>query len=234
MSESASQFSDASSKEAFATLGSTDMLEALVLMSELSYGARKVGLSGLSAPMRHLLTQLGRDLAALARATAQAADEAIVAALRETQVRPETTKSLHLQDVIVSLPFSRGSVKVAIIDELDKATNVNSGYGPYWRAQEYGSVAVGNIMTGRILFGRFAGPAHDEVPRAEYAGQAGAPGAEFNYSVDGEEGGLGTIQHEDAPRHFLQRGTDEAFGSYSAGITRLSHEYAGRILALGL
>lgn len=223
---------DAGSKEAFATLGSTDMQKALVLMSEISYQARQVGLENISVPLRKLLAQLGSDLQALARSTATVADKAAVARLRETRVRPETTKGLHLEDLILSLPFPNGSVKVAIIDELNKATNVNSGYGPYWRAQEYGSVAVGNVMTGRVLFGRFEGPAHDEVPRAEFAG-GHAPGAEFRYTVPGEEGGLGTITHEDQPRHFLEAGLGAAETSYQAGITRLSRGYGERILGLG-
>lgn len=228
-----SEFTDASSQEAYATLGSTDMLEAIVLMAEISNEARKVGLDNIALPLRVLLRELEDDLALLARATAQIADDAIVARLRETQVRPETTKSLHLEDLIVSLPFGRGSVKVALIAELDKATNANSGYGPYWRAQEEGSVATGNVMTGRVLFGRFEGPAHDEVPRGEYAGTRGAPGAEFYFGVPDEESGLGTIAHEDPPRHFLEAGTAAAAVSYQEAITRLSRVYADRILALG-
>lgn len=226
------QFNDASQQEAYATLGSTDMLEALVLMSEISNEARKVGLDNIALPLRAMLRQLEGDLAALARSTARIADTAIVDVLRETQVRPETTRSLHLEDLILSAPFPRGSVKVALIEELDKATNPE-GYGPYWRAQEYGSVAVGNTMIGRVLFGRFEGPGHDDVPRGEFAGERGAPGSEFRFTVDGEEGGLGTIGREDPPRHFLRDGTAAADASYTAGITKLSQSFADRILELG-
>jgi hypothetical protein len=225
-------FTDASSsQEAYAIFGSTDMLAALALISEISSEARKVGLANIAAPLRAMLQQLEADLTALAARTAQIADAAIVTRLRETQVRPETTRSLHLQDLIVSVPFPRGSVKIALIEELNKATNPD-GYGPYWRAQELGSVAVGNIMTGRILFGSFSGPGHDEVPRGEYAGMRGAPGAEFYFGLDGEESGLGTISHEDPPRHFLETGTAVAGVSHAEGIKRLSRGYADRILAL--
>lgn len=231
---SESPFSDAGSQLAYATLGSTDMIIALGLMRSISREAKGVpGLEALSAKLQTLMRQLEGDLAALARVTAEVADTEIVAILRDTQVRPETTKSLHLEDVILSLPFAYGSVKVGIVDELNKATNAVSGYGPYWRAQEYGSEAVGNSMVGRVLFGRFEGPSHDEVPRGQYAGQRGAPGAEFYYSVEGEDGGLGTIGHEDAPRHFLAGGTDAAFAGYRDGITKLSRDFAGRILGLG-
>lgn len=231
MSEPA--FTDASSsQEAYAIFGSTDMLAALALMNEISSEAGKVGLANIAAPLRVMLQQLESDLTALAVQTAETADVAIVTRIRETQVRPETTKSLHLEDLIVSMPFSRGSVKIALIEELDKATNPN-GYGPYWRAQELGSVAVGNIMTGRILFGSFSGPGHDEVPRGEYAGVRGAPGAEFNWGLpDGEESGLGTISHEDPPRHFLEDGTAIAASSYAHAIKGLSRGFADRILAL--
>lgn len=230
--EAVTQFNDASQQVAFATLGSTDMLEALVLMSEISNEARKVGLDNIALPLRVMLRELEADLSALARSTAHIADNAIVDILRSTQVRPETTRSLHLEDLILSLPFPRGTVKVGMVEELNKATNPNSGYGPYWRAQEYGSVAVGNTMTGRVLFGRFEGPGHDDVPRAQFAGQHG-PGSDFYFSVPDEEGGLGTISHEDEPRHFLRDGTAVADLAYTERITRLSRDFADRILELG-
>jgi hypothetical protein len=225
-------FTDASSsQEAYAIFGSTDMLAALVLMSEISSEARKVGLANIAAPLRMMLQQLESDLSALAARTAQTADAAIVTRLRETQVRPETTRSLHLQDVIVSVPFPRGSVKIGLIEELNKATNPD-GYGPYWRAVELGSVAVGNIMTGRILFGHFAGAGVDEAPRAEYRGMRGAPGSEFYFGMDGEESGLGTISNEDPPRYFLRDGTAIAATDYGHAIKSLSRSFADRILAL--
>lgn len=230
---SESSFTDAGSQEAYATLGSSDMQLALVLLSELSYQTRAIGLEKIAAPLRQMLEQLESDLAALGRVTAQTADVAIAERLRATRVRPETTKALHLEDLIVSLAFPRGSVKVALVDELNKATNANSGYGPYWRAQEYGSEAVGNSMVGRVLFGRFEGPGHDEVPREEFAGGHGAPGSEFFFGSDGQEAGLGTIGHEDQPRHFLEDGTAVAEAGYQAGITKLSRAYAERILELG-
>lgn len=227
------EFNDASNQEAYATLGSTDMLAALVLMSEISNEARKVGLNNIAAPLRLMLRELESELGALGRVTAKIADAAIVDRLHSTQVRPGTTRSLHLADVIHSVAFPRGSVKVALVEELNKATNPE-GYGPYWRAQEYGSVAVGNVMTGRILYGRFEGPGHDDVPRNEFAGQHGAPGSEFYYGAGGgEESGLGTIQHEDQPRHFLEAGMAAADVAYTAGVTRLSQGYASRILGLG-
>lgn len=228
------EYNDVGSQEAYATIGSLDMQLALVLMSELSNETRKIGYVPEAIALRTLLRQLQGDLAALARNVARTADEAIVQHLRETQVRPETTRSLHLQDVVVSLPGSRGSVKIALIAELDKATNPD-GYGPYWRAQEYGSEAVGNVMTGRILFGSFSGPAHDDVPRAQFAGARGAPGAQFHWGVSGEggENGLGTIRHEDPPRRFLEAGLGAAGAEHGAAVRQLSRDYAERIAGLG-
>lgn len=223
-----------STRVAYTTFGSTDMLEALVLMADISAQAHKVGLENIAPRLRVLLQRLEGELAVLATKTAQLADAAIVYRLRETQVRPETTKSLHLQDLIVSIPFSSGSVKIGLIDELDKATNPQSGYGPYWRAQEEGSVAVGNTMTGRVLFGRFEGPSHDDVPRGEYSGSRGAPGSEFYFDVPGQESGLGTIEHEDQPRHFLEEGAATAGVSYAEGIRRLSRTYAELIDGLAV
>jgi hypothetical protein len=219
-------------QEAYASFGSADMRLAITLLAEISNETRKIGLENIAPPVRAMLEQLEGDLGSLARATAQIADYAIVNRLRETQVRPETTRSLHLQDLVVSLPSAFGGVKIALIDELDKATNPD-GYGPYWSAQEYGSAEVGNTMVGRILFGRFEGPGHDDVPRMEYAGARGAPGSDFYWGVDGgAAGGLGTIGHEDQPRHFLEAGTAAAGVTYAEGITRLSRGFAARILEL--
>jgi hypothetical protein len=227
-----------SSDASYAIFGSTEMVEALELMAAIAVEAERSAIPEIGPLLRQMLRELEGELVALSRRTAGLADNAIVRHIRATQVRPETTKSLHLEDCIVSVPFPFGTVKIALIDELEKATNPWSG-GAYWRTQEYGSVAVGNTMTGRVLYGRFAGPSHDDVPRNAFAG-GGGPGSEFlggtiaamREFAGGDEGGYGTVEHEDQPRHFLQMGMDEAALAHGEAITQLSVRYAARIAAL--
>lgn len=218
--------------DAWETFGSTEMLTALTRMAALRIEAQAAGLPELSVQISRLLVELEDDLSQLSRRTAAVADRAIRDRFRATQTRPETSKAHHLVDMIRSAPLPLGGVAVALIDELDKAINEETGYGPYWRAQEYGSVAVGNVMTGRVLFGRFAGPGHDDAPRAQYAGGP-APGSSFAYgALGGDDPGYGTVQHEIEPRHFLRDGTDEGWTFYRAEIDRLSARYAERLAAI--
>lgn len=218
--------------DAWETFGSTGMLTALTRIAALRIEAQAAGLPQISIQLSRLLVELEGDLAQLSRRTAAVTDRAIRDRFRATQTRPETPKPHHLVDMIRSAPLPLGGVAIALIEELDKAVNEETGYGPYWRAQELGSVAVGNPMTGRVLFGRFAGPGHDDAPRAQYAGGP-APGSSFAYgALGGDDPGYGTIQHEIQPRHFLRDGTDEGWTFYRAEIDRLSARYAERLAAI--
>lgn len=119
-----------------------------------------------------------------------------------------------------------GWVGVASKDELDKAKNRHGAYGPYWRAQEYGTGAPapgGDVPSQlkRKIFGYFFGAGGTGVgsrPDHQYSGEGG-PHPVFIDSKDGAagrgprggKGGKGTIQHEIKGRHFIRDGADAAF-----------------------
>lgn len=214
--------------EAWATFQSRDMFLAIVELSDLAYTAAVV-MPALAPALRTILQRLEGDLAQVANETAVRSVQWAREALDAGQVRPDKDAAHHLRDLIISAPSAFGSVKIGLIAELDKAVNAQSGYGPYWRAIEEGSVAVGNVMTGRVLFGSFVGPGHDDAPRSEFSGVPG-PGAEF--LMGDPAGGLGTVEHEIEPRHFLRQGTEQAALYYGFYVRDLSRKYAREILAL--
>lgn len=226
-------FSDTSQNGAGSVyiFGSSDMLEALTLLADVAAEAIRVK-PEIAVRVREILSKLEADLLLLAQRTAVTADAAIEQKLIAGQRRPNTTRDQHLTSAIRSEPMRFGSVRIAMIDDLDRVTNPE-GYGPYWRAIEYGSEAVGNQMTGRVLFGTFVGPGHDDVPRSDYAGVKGAPGSEFVFGKDAAgEAGFGTIQHEIEPRYFIRDGAEEAAGFYGGEIHRVATRYAQQIEAL--
>lgn len=221
---------DGGAPDAWELFGSTQMVLAIEEMGVLRRQFRGTG-DPRSALLAEIMIRLGDDLRIVALRTAEIADKAIKARLAATQRRPETSHAVHLRDTIKSEPFAAGGVLIARIDALNKAVNPESNSDkPYWYTQEVGSVAAGNPMTGRVLFGKFAGPGHYERPMAEYRGQAGAPGSEFYFGQPG--GGYGTIEHEIEGRHFLQHGADAAWAYYLAAIERLAVRYAAEVTAL--
>lgn len=183
-----------------------------------------------SLAMSRLIVDLDAEMTLLGVRTAELADRNIKARIRTTQKRPDTTHKLHMVDAVKSEGLPLGGVVVAKTDELDKVVNQESSSSkPYWLTQELGSVETGNAMTGRILFGRFQGPGHDERPMAEYRG-GGGPGSEFLFGGTGA--GYGTISHEIEGRHFLRDGSNEAWAYYVKEVQRISERYAAELTAL--
>jgi hypothetical protein len=216
--------------DAWTTLYSSDMLTALRLLSHLRNEARTIR-PDVGVALTRAFVELERDLVALSERTAAFADERIRAKIRSTQKRPPTEHPVHLLDVIKSEILPLGGVAVGVLSELDKLENPETG-GRYWRTQEEGSVAVGNVMTGRILYGRFVGPGYSEVPSR--IDGAFRPGSEFLFGdLSGDPPGFGTIQHEIEPRHFMRDGSLEAFAEYRREITALSRRYSERLAGLG-
>lgn len=224
------------SNDAWTTFFSSDMVEALAMLARLRIEAQQVGDAPLALDLSQVVAALDTELGAAARRTAAVADDAIRQKIRETAKRPDTAHPIHLLDAIRSAPIAQGVVAVGLLEELNKVENSETG-GIYWRTQEEGSVAVGNIMTGRPLFGRFVSDStgYSDVPRAEYGGAGNAPGAEFFFGdLSGDPPGFGTIQHEIQPRHFLRDGADAAFAEYQREITDLSRRYAARVDAMSV
>lgn len=225
-----------SGPDAWDFFGSTQMVEAMTIIARLRREAIAAGRPDIQAGISRVGVELQRELDRLARRTVEVADEAIVRKLRSSRRRPHTDRSRHLEDSIRSIPFpGLGGVKIALIEELDKAVNPG-GYGPYWRAIEFGSVEVGNPMTGRTLYGTFTGGGSSpERPRYEYRRDvigdgAIAPHAQFEWH--GEDTGKGIIHNEIEGRHFLKEGTDEAWAFYAAEVARIDARVSREVLGL--
>jgi hypothetical protein len=214
---------------------SIEMVDALTRIATLRREAIRVGRPDIQLALSQIGVELERELNTLATTTAARADEAIKRKLMETRRRPRTDRTRHLEDSIKSVPYpGLGGVKIALVSELDQAVNP-SGYGPYWSAIEFGSVEVGNPMTGRTLYGTFTGGGSDpERPRRAYRrdnlGDAMAPHAQFEWY--GEDEGKGVIKHEIEGRHFLKRGADEAWAFYAREVRTLDNRYSKRLLDL--
>jgi hypothetical protein len=223
--------------ESFEFFASRDMLEVLRIGKIKRDEFFRLGDRVSAAKVAAIMVDIESKLSEIATKTAAMADEAALARLASTRRRPQTDRSRHLEDSIKSEPWLLGSVKIALIDELNQAINPEDGR-PYWRTQEYGSApdaAVGwegNEMAGRILYGRF----DDDRPRADFRrsnlGAALAPSAGFTWGHPGSNAGYGTIEEELPPRHFLREGSEVAWGFYRAEVARLSVEMAGRVVRL--
>lgn len=217
--------------DAYTTFYSSDMLLALRELSRLRGEAASVR-PEIAVELTRALVNLERDLLVVSERTAKLADARIRDRIKATasKQRTVTERPFHLTDGIVSEPLPLGGVAVGILSELDKVRNPEDG-GTYWRTQEEGSVAVGNRMTGRVLYGRFVGQGYSEVPVRGARG----PGSEFMFGVlSGDTPGFGTIQHEIQPRHFLRDGSLEAFGIYREEVKSLSRAYGKRVAALAV
>lgn len=220
--------------DAFEFFASSDMLETLLVLKRkrdefFSFGDRVN-----AAKIGTVLVEMEDKLKEIAVKAAARADQVAMDRLASTRRRPHTDRSVHLEDSVKSEPWLLGSVKVGLIDELNKAVNPEDGR-PYWRTQEYGSAPdasvgwEGNEMAGRILYGRF----DDDRPRAQFSrsllGDAMAPSAEFTWGHPGSNAGYGTIEEELPPRHFLREGSEVAWAYYAGQIASLSAEMAARL-----
>jgi hypothetical protein len=203
--------------------------------------------------VRRAYLKFNEELDTLAATTAQQATAAIRQRLKQTQVRVDTRMGPHLSGGIKSRPLRRfgaistGEVGVADEDALNRVVNPTSPqYGPYWRAQEYGTGGAGGpgepsvpSQVGRILYGFFYGAGlggDPEVPRAQYAGGGGPHpifvSASSQRSIYGSlgfgggggqrggVGGLGTISKEIQARHFIRDGANQARAAWFRGIER--------------
>lgn len=200
------------------------------------------------AEHRKAFVDFNADLAAAAATGAAQAERDIITRLRDTQVRSNTDATTHLRDLIRCRPLNVGPVETGVVGigdvtELNKAINQRGpGYGPYWRAQEYGT-GQGQVRSqvGRILFGYFAAAGGGDLtpPQAQYAG-GGGPHPIFQSSASGTFlgpqgglGGLGTIAHEIKARHFIGFGKDAAAVAWRARINALQQRAIDRLARIG-
>jgi hypothetical protein len=193
-----------------------------------------------------------RELNELAARTAAEASASIRQRLAATSVRDPTGVPPHLASLIYSRPLggifeNTGTVGVARESTLDRAINPNTpGYGPYWRAQEFGTGPQPRrpgepeipTQVGRVIYGHFYGAGASgpgSRPQAQYAG-GGGPHPVFIPSSQrrgprGGAGGKGTIRHEIQARHFIRDGADLALVSWAAAMKRIDHKAAVQLMS---
>lgn len=192
-----------------------------------------------------------------AQATAHDADRRMKRILKDKQVRPDTGLSPHLSSLIKSRPVSvighgieTGAVGIASEDSLNKAINPTSPqYGPYWRAQEYGTGSPEVVsQIGRTIYGYFYGTGlvGPSRPQSQYAGGRGphpifvssssaqAAGAEVGISnygggKRGGKGGKGVIQKEIEGKHFIRDGANEALAEWRLGMRQIEQSTISRL-----
>lgn len=155
--------------------------------------------------------------------------------LDQNRARPSSGSTPALRDLVEANPlpaiggYQTGAVGVGNVELLNRAINPHSrGYGPFWRAIEYGTGQHGvPSQIGRILYGSFtaAGGADPTPPMPEYAG-GGGPHPIFLSGYQSQAGGdrvsgLGTIGKEIEARHFIRYGADGAAVQWRAEISAL-------------
>jgi hypothetical protein len=231
--------------------------------------ARKLTTPGLTPAQRRSLLALEREIAGerralaliardnrqqlndLAAKTAGRATTSIRERLAATAERPDTGVKPHLADLIESAPLlpNTGAVGIASETKLDRAVNPNTpGYGPYWRAQEYGTGST-NVPPGtkavpsqigrkKKLYGYFyeTGVTSPSRPQAQYAGGRGPhpifiPSSGGQRGARGGGGGVGVIRHEIQPRHFIRDGADRAVVQWRREMSRIDTQTAKALSA---
>lgn len=201
--------------------------DRLVLL-EREAGRRPADMMGpaLLADLRLAYRHFTEGLQQAAEKGAAGATKGMKERLKGTQRRPSSGTAPPLEDLLEAAPIrvgnhESGAVGVANVELLNRAVNPHSrGYGPYWRALEYGT-GQGDVpsQVGRILYGSFTGPggASPTPPAAEYAGGGGPHPVFVSHrageptSLGGERVvGLGTIGKEIEAKRFIRFGADAA------------------------
>lgn len=189
---------------AFAFLETTDVPETTALLLR----ARQLALDiepAIAESIHEIIIGFLRDINLVAVKIAGVADGLIIAKILETHSgnRPVTGV---MESHIRSEPGPLGLVEVGMIDELNKIVNPN-GYGPFWRAQEYGTGSSEvPSQEGRVLFGTF----EDSGTPPDASQRGRGEGHDIAFIPGGANPGQGIISVELPGRHFLRDGTAEA------------------------
>lgn len=207
----------AGGEEAFAYLLTTQVPQVLDRLLELQGAAIDKGevkfASGVAKITERFLTELNHAAVEMAGL----ADGYIIAKLFETQSRNRPITGQML-DHIKSEPGPLGSVRVALVSELDKIINERGDYHAFWRAQEFGTgvdkggYGGGGIPSqeGRFLFGTF----DPSGTPPESAQQGLGKGHDLAFIPFGSAPGEGRISVDLPGRHFLRDGSAEAAERY--------------------
>lgn len=214
--------------EAFAYFLTDRIPEVTFGLLKLERLARERGLFEIEVGAQKIIDELLKDVNEAAIKMAAVADGTIMAKMftSHTASRPITG---NMETHVRSEPGPLGSVKVALIEELNKIINPEGGFGPFWRAQEYGTGSPEvKTQEGRYFFGRFE-PSGDP-PRAALRGLG--VGTDIAFIPDPENGGIGKISVELPGRHFLRDGSAEAGAIYGKTMDEIRDRFITRVEAL--
>lgn len=175
------------------------------------------------------------EMKAIARRTSAYATQQIrvrIKRVRPSAGAPNLAKGVRSRPIA---PLIGGVVGVADEAYLDRIRNPRTpGYGPYWRAQEFGTGTAPPhdppvpSQRGRKLRGTFYVPGSARPSQSMFRVHAyfkpGGP--------KGGKGGKGTIRREIPAKHFLRDGADAAAQQYRAEIARLQSRTVARLTAV--
>lgn len=182
-----------------------DALVDLKSACERNYPRLVDGVTAIIANLTAQLTEIGLYIK-------QLSEQYIIERIIETRShnRPQDNQ---METHIKSATDAPGVVIVGLIEELNKIINPIGSWGPYWRAQEYGTGSDEvKSQRGRVIMGLFQ--ESGTVPDAQQGGGTGRDIRFVSQSFTGGPVGLGTIDVEDRGRHFLQDGFAQAAGRY--------------------
>lgn len=215
------------SEDAFAyfyTTGIPELVAILVQIQGLAIKQRWFELRSAAGKITEgLLLDVNREAAQSASVATATVVRILIQSRRSN--RPFTG---DLEQHIVSLPGPLGTVRVGLVEELDKAVNPATGYGTFWRAQEFGTgTAEVPSQIGRVFRGTFS-PSQTS-PDSSMRGTGRGSDLVFISDV---AGGLGTISVELPGRHFLTDGSAEAATHYIKAMEAVQVKWLPRIQEL--
>lgn len=213
--------------EAFAYLETIGIPRTVELLIKIEALARAEGYGVVANGAHEINLGLLRDVNLVAAEMTGLADGEIVKRILETHNRVSRPATGDMEAHIRSEAGPLGLVRVALIDELEKIVNPN-GYGPFWRAQEYGTGGDVPSQVGRRFLGTFE--PSGEPPDAAQRGLG--QGHDIAFLPGGSKPGLGRISVELPARHFLRDGTAEAAVQYQRKMQEVQAKWAKEIEAL--
>lgn len=214
----------AGGEEAFAYFLTSQIPQIVVRLIELQGVALEARLMSLRSEIGALIDDLLADINRVAVETAALSEGWIVAKIIASHSgnRPITGS---METHIRSEPGPLGLVRVGLISELNKILNPR-GYGPFWRAQEYGT-GTDQVpsQAGRPLYGTFE-PSGDPPDAAQ---RGLGMGHDLAFIPGGVDPGFGRISVELPGRHFLRDGSALAGKRYVERMKELEERYIARL-----
>lgn len=228
------------------TIRDAERLVALEQQFKMNRGGRKA-----LAEMQGAYRTFNANLRAVAERAAREATKGMVERLAAQRHRPPTGSVPPLKDLVAAVPlaamgkYETGAVGVANVEFLNRAINPHSrGYGPYWRAVEYGTgQGIVPSQLGRVIYGSFtdAGGANPTAPAAEFGGGGGPHPVFMSRKVLGSSSaggtrtaGLGTIGKEVEAKHYIKYGADHAAIDWRRGVAETQQRALNELGAIRL